>query len=132
MGTVASVPLDPALNVYEQTSLPPAEIEKKLAALPPSHSTFLQTWLFANKLPSPAAAQKWLTRNDPAGYWTASLLTLAAVAERDLDATADPRSNVVAALVRTESKKPTAFALLAREYAKTHRLPPPMKLNIGH
>lgn len=130
--TVASVPLDPALNVYSETSLSPGEIETKLAALPVSHTTFLQTWMFATKLPTPAAAQKWLTRNDPAGYWSASLLTLAAVAERDLDAAADPRFNVVAALIRTPSKKPTAFALLARQYAKKHRLPPPMKLNIGH
>ncbi|HYC60455.1 MAG TPA: hypothetical protein VEK79_12900 [Thermoanaerobaculia bacterium] len=131
-GTVGSVPLDPALNIYSETSLSPAEIETKLAALPASHTTFLQTWMFATKLPTPAAAQKWLTRNDPAGYWSASLLTLAAVAERDLDASADPKSNVVASLIRTESRKPTAFALLARQYAKTRRLPPPMQLNIGH
>lgn len=130
--SLAGVPLDPALNMYESGSLPAAEIERKLSALPPSHSTFLRTWMFATHLSTPAAVQKWLTRNDPGGYWAASLLTLAAVAERDLDPSENPRSNVVASLIRTESNQPTAIALLAREYAKKHRLPPPMKLNIGH
>ena len=130
--SMGGIPLDLTLNIYETGTVPPAELEKKLAALAPSHSTFLQTWMFATRLSTPAAVQKWLTRNDPGGYWTASLLTLAAVAERDLAASENPQSNVVAALIRTESNKPTAIALLAREYAKKHRLPPPMKLNIGH
>jgi hypothetical protein len=131
-GAVGGVLLDPTLNIYDSDAVPAAELEKKLSALRPSHSTFLQTWMFAARLPTPAAVQKWLTRNDPGGYWTASLLILAAVAERDLDPSEDPRFNVVASLIRTESNQPTAIALLARQYAKNHRLPPPMKLNIGH
>ncbi len=126
--SLASLPL----GIEDPESASPAEIEKKLAEQPASHSTFLRTWMYAARLATPAAVQKYLSSNDPGGYWTASLLTLAAVAERDLDADADPRSNVVAALIRTESNQPTAIALLAREYAKKHRLPPPMKLDIGH
>lgn len=133
-GTVAMVAgtLDPAINPFDPREVPPEELEKKLSAIAPSHSTFLWTWMFAIRLPTTAAVRHWLERNDPAGYWSASMLTLAAVAERDLEPDANPQFNVVAALIRSEEGKPTALALLAREYAKTHKLPPPMKLSIGH
>jgi hypothetical protein len=115
--------LDPALNPYNATTttLTPAEIETKLAALLPSHSTFQMTWIFATHLP-PAAARKWLDRNDPGGYWSASLLTLAAMADQKAGTTyvgSDPLSMIV----RTPEGKPTGLALLAREYAKTHVVP---------
>jgi hypothetical protein len=130
--SLVSMPSAVTLDIQDPETASAAEIEKKLTEQPASHSTFLRTWMYATRLATPEAVQKYLSRNDPGGYWTASLLTLAAVAERDLDADADPRSNIVAALIRTESNQPTAIALLAREYAKKHRLPPPMKLDIGH
>jgi hypothetical protein len=126
---VGGVPLDPALNAYAPNALPPAELEKKVAALPASHDTFLRTWLFVTRFTTPKAVQQWLTRNDPGGYWSASLLTLAAVADRDLTPS---DTSILATLVRTEEKKPTAIALLAREHAKQHPLPPKMRLAIGH
>jgi tetratricopeptide (TPR) repeat protein len=121
-GTVAGVLPDPSLNPFNPVTIPPAEMEKKLSA-PPSHSTFLQTWLFISHLPNAASVQKWLSRNDPGGYWTASLLTVAAVVDRDLEREENASEDVIKTLVRTESNQPTPLALLAREYAKKHPIP---------
>lgn len=131
-GQVSTLLIDPALNPFAETTLTPTEIEKKLIGVPPSHATFLRTWRFATGLPGKASARRWLERNDPAGFWTASLLTLAAVAERDLDKSADPRFDVVASIIKKPSGEPTPFALLGREYAKTHRLPEKVKFSRGH
>jgi hypothetical protein len=123
MGTIA----DPALNIFNPTAVPAAELEAKLLALRPSHSTFLQTWIFATRLPNAAAVRKWLARNDPGGFWAASLLTLAAIGDRDFtDADAGGEGNVMEMLIRGEKGQPTPVALLAREYAKSHKLPPPI------
>jgi hypothetical protein len=100
-----------------------------LAALPPSPGTFVRTWSFATYLP-PDAARAWLARNDPPGFRTASLLTLAAILDRQ--ATGEP--HILSNLVRSDfgRGKPTGFALLAREYTKTHRIPEVGKVQFGH
>jgi hypothetical protein len=131
-GTVWPAPLDRAFNPSESRSLSPAELENILSAAPGSHNVFQRTWTLAVRLPAPAAVRVWLTRNDPGGFWTASMLTLAALADRDVDPAADPGFDIVALLVRTQDRKPTALALLAREYAKTHKLPARMDLRTGH
>lgn len=127
--TVAAGIVDPQLNPYSPVTISPAEVEQKLAALPPSHNMFLRTWIFAAYLPTAAAARQWLGRNDPGGFWTASLLTFVAVFDRDPARLAD--AEVVTSLVRTQSGKPTGFALLSREYAKTHPIPK-LNMKFGH
>jgi hypothetical protein len=122
--SVGAIRIDRSLNVYEPDAVPAAELEKKLMAVPPSHTAFLQNWIFAVRLPTPAAVQKWLTRNDPAGFWTASFLTVAAIGDRDFtEESAGGEGNVVQMLIRDKEGRPTAVALLAREYAKTHKIP---------
>lgn len=127
--TLAGGIIDPQLNPYSDVTMSPAEVEKKLAALPPSHDMFLRTWIFAAHLPTAAAARQWLARNDPGGFWTGSLLTFVAVFDRDPARLED--AEAVTSLVRTKSGKPTGFALLSREYAKTHPIPK-VDMKFGH
>jgi hypothetical protein len=49
---------------------------------PSSHLTFVRTFVLAAQLTDEKALNSWLTRNDPAGYWRASFLSLAAYAAR--------------------------------------------------
>jgi hypothetical protein len=86
----------------------------------------------ATRLTTPATVSRWLARNDPGGYWKTSLLTLAAVADRDASPSANPRGDLAAGLVRTPEGKPTALALVAREWAKGKTLPGRMDLRMGH
>jgi hypothetical protein len=129
---VSAVSIDPALNPYGGAEpIPAAELEKKLDSLPPSHTTFLRTSMFVSRLESKAAVERWLSRNDPGGYRRASMLTLAAVLDRDYNAS-EGGTQSLHPMVRTDGGKPTALALAARDYAKTHKLPAPMKIELGH
>jgi hypothetical protein len=101
--------------------------DKTADARRPSHTNFLLAWRYAARLPSKEAAAAWLERNDPAGFWRASLLTFAAIRDRSLPPSGGFGFGGYEAsfdLVRLPSGQPTAFALLAREYAKTHVIPP--------
>ena len=99
------VPLTPALRA-------------KLLQVPGSHSMFLRTWMFAARLTDPADARKWLERNDSSGFWRDCLLALTAFEDRHHDPSERSLN-----LARTRDGKVTGFALLAREWSKTHALP---------
>jgi len=114
-------PIDPALNPYSPPRLTSAEMEKKLQAFRPSHANFLRHYQFAVQM-SPGALRTWLTRNDPAGFWRASFLALGAIGDRVPVPAEGEGGDFLVSLVRKDGK-PTALALLAREYAKTHAIP---------
>jgi hypothetical protein len=123
--SVGAVLIDRSLNMFDPDAAPAAQLEAKLLAVPASHTAFLQNWIFAVRLPTPVAVRKWLDRNDPAGFWTASFLSLAAIGDRDFtNADAGGEGNVIEMLIRDSKGRPTSAALLGREYAKTHKLPP--------
>jgi hypothetical protein len=115
---------DLPFNIYEVPDRLPAATRDKLLRLPGSHGMFLHTWMYAARLQSAADAQVWLDRNDRAGFWTASLLALAAVADRTIGETPiDTKRDVVSSLARMPSGQITGFAILGRGYAKNHVLP---------
>lgn len=115
-------PIDRALNPFSPPSLAPAEMDKALEPFPPSHSNFLRHCLFAVQM-SPGALRTWLVRNDPAGFWRASFLSFGAIADRRPVAARGEGGSFHVMLVRKTDGSPTALALLAREYAKTHVIP---------
>lgn len=116
--------IDPALNIYSPPKFTAEEAERKLLPLPPSHSMFLRTYIFVPPMRA-AAVRTWLARNDPAGFWTACFLTLAAAIERDLGNAIpkDHNEKFWYSFIRNDSRQPTALAILAREFAKNHPIP---------
>jgi hypothetical protein len=115
---------DVAFNIYNVPERLPAATRDKLLRLPGSRATFLRTWLYAVRLESAADARTWIERNDPAGFWAASMLMLAAVTDRAIGKGAgDTKHDIGAMIVRSPSGQVTGMALVAREYAKTHALP---------
>lgn len=116
--------LDPSLNPQSDKWLAPADYEKKVMALPPSHSMFMRTYLFATRMGNVASFRTWLDRNDPAGFWKASFLAYAAAADRAMSANArDTRLQFATMLLRNRSGQPSVLTIVAREYAKTHAIP---------
>ncbi|HKR63251.1 MAG TPA: hypothetical protein VJZ00_05925 [Thermoanaerobaculia bacterium] len=106
--------LAPDLNPFaDAVPLAPAT-RAKLLALPPSHSMFMRTWIFAARLEDPNDARTWLERNDKAGWWRACVLTLSAIGDKNSKV-----DGVPAMLARTPSGKPSGFALLARRTTNT-------------
>ncbi|MEA2237244.1 MAG: hypothetical protein QOC81_1968 [Thermoanaerobaculia bacterium] len=115
---------DASFNPYEAPDTLPAATHDKLLRIPGSHTTFLRVWLYAVRLRSTADARAWIERNDRAGFWADSLLTLAAVTDRlSKEEQGNPRRDVGAMIVRLPSGDVTGMALLGREYAKSHALP---------
>jgi len=116
--------VDASLNPFEVPDRLPTATREKLLSLPGSHTTFLHTWVYAVRLESAADARMWIERNDRAGFWTASLLTLAAVVDAMGEKErGDPKRDVGAMIVRTPTGQVTGLAILGREYAKRHALP---------
>lgn len=116
--------VDASLNPYNVPDRLPAATREKILRLPGSHTTFLHTWVYAVRLESAADARVWIERNDPAGFWTASMLTLAAVVDAMSEKErGDPKRDVGAMIVRTPTGQVTGLAILGREYAKKHALP---------
>ena len=116
--------IDLELNPFEPRQISPDAMEKKLMPFPSSHANFLRHYLFAIQM-SPNALRKWLASNDPAGFWRASILTYAAIADRRPVAASGEGGGFHVMLVRKADGTPTSLALLAREYAKTHVIPQP-------
>lgn len=115
---------DLPFNIYDVPDRLSAATRDKLLQLPGSHGTFLHTWLYAARLQSAADAKVWLDRNDRAGFWTASLLALTAVADRTIgEKRIDTKRDLVSGLARMPSGQVTGFAILGRAYAKNHVLP---------
>jgi hypothetical protein len=124
--TSSAAPSDPSLDLSrgaEALEPSPEQIEAALSRLPPARAVFFGTYLFAMQM-SESALRSWLSRNDPAGFISASLLTIAAILDAHQASGDEPTERSgFDVLVRRSSGEPTSLALLARDYAETHSIP---------